>query len=130
MSGCTRFEDLQPFVDLFTERSHVDVPKALRIALQPQPCPVQQRASASGIAMLQVMERGRDLNQSLQKSFFRFFRSQPHTLPMFMSSKELLPTIASQTFAKFSFGPIQFHGEAPLPEESASGESHLNSTQL
>jgi hypothetical protein len=128
MSGGTHFEELQPFVDLFTERSHVNAPKALRIALQPQSCPVQQRASASGIAMLQVMKRSRDLNQCLQESFLRFFRSQPHTLPMFMSSKEFLRTIASQTFAKFSFVPSQFHAEALPPEGSKSGESRLNLT--
>jgi hypothetical protein len=47
---------------------------------------------------------------------------------MFMSSKELLCTIASQTFAEFSFGPNQFHAEALPPEGTESGESGLNLT--
>jgi hypothetical protein len=47
---------------------------------------------------------------------------------MFMSSKELLCAIASQTFAKFSFGPNQFHAEALPPEGTDSGEARLNLT--
>jgi hypothetical protein len=108
VGGSARFEQLQPFIDLLAERTHIDLPKGCRKSFQARLRPREQRASPAGIPALQVMKGSRHLNQSLQKGFFRFFRIQPNNFPMFMSRKELPCAIAAQAFAKLSFGPIQF----------------------
>ena len=66
---------------------------------------------------MEMMECRRDLNQRLQKCFFRLRCVQPHGLPMFVRGKEFACAVTPQAFRKRSLCPVQNHRDIEMSAE-------------
>jgi len=78
--------------------------------------------SALAIRSRIMVECRRDLDQSLQKYFFRIERLQPDFLPMFMGLVEMPGVEGFESFAKKSIFVVRFH--ELCARERASGKVH------
>ena len=67
-----------------------------------------------------MVECGRDLDESLQKHFFRIERLQPDFLPMFVSLVEMPGVEGFKSFPKKPIFVVRFHQPCALANPQAA----------
>lgn len=93
-----RFECREPQANGRAKRGERHTGKRFGIRVEAAQRRPQQGNASQAIAAVEMVERGCDLNQSLQESLLRALRSEPDRFPMFVRLEERAGMEAAQAF--------------------------------
>ena len=70
----------------------------------------EQGAGAGGVAALEVVEGGGDLDEGLEEVFLRLREGEPDGFPVLVGEEELAAVVAGKALGERAAGPVEEHG--------------------